>query len=167
MPRKTRVRESCRVLPKQASMRPRPDAAENAFNLVDCDGASVRASMRPRPDAAENHVPAAERRRGHWRFNEAAARCRGKPDGRADRRQGVLAASMRPRPDAAENNRVRRRRRGAERASMRPRPDAAENARRLRAKGLEAARASMRPRPDAAENLSDGSVLTYTRPGLQ
>ena len=36
------------------------------------------------------------------RFNEAAARCRGKPGGRRDLRP-ALRASMRPRPDAAEN----------------------------------------------------------------
>ena len=61
------------------------------------------------------------------RFNEAAARCRGKlqAGGRDGRTQ---PASMRPRPDAAENP--------PETpffvvweatASMRPRPDAAEN----------------------------------------
>ena len=64
---------------------------------------------------------------GTWpRFNEAAARCRGKPteDRHAD--EGQLA-SMRPRPDAAENTGevwIVCRRVGA---SMRPRPDAAEN----------------------------------------
>ena len=61
------------------------------------------------------------------RFNEAAARCRGKLV------RGVepgldAAASMRPRPDAAENGRPHRGRRHRRRlASMRPRPDAAEN----------------------------------------
>ena len=60
-----------------ASMRPRPDAAENVVRAAHYDLYGV-ASMRPRPDAAEN--PAA--RRGSpgatSRFNEAAARCRGK-----------------------------------------------------------------------------------------
>ena len=36
------------------------------------------------------------------RFNEAAARCRGKQV-EAARADGARAASMRPRPDAAEN----------------------------------------------------------------
>ena len=64
------------------------------------------------------------------RFNEAAARCRGKPAPPALERAGEGAASMRPRPDAAEN--VRRTvawARAARDASMRPRPDAAENIR--------------------------------------
>ena len=37
------------------------------------------------------------------RFNEAAARCRGKPPRSAARAHRARAASMRPRPDAAEN----------------------------------------------------------------
>ena len=61
------------------------------------------ASMRPRPDAAENLC----RARGSvtWiiRFNEAAARCRGKPPGSDPLTATAPAASMRPRPDAAEN----------------------------------------------------------------
>ena len=36
-------------------------------------------------------------------FNEAAARCRGKPRARAPEITRPRAASMRPRPDAAEN----------------------------------------------------------------
>ena len=117
-------------------------------------GRTGDASMRPRPDAAENRRPA--RRTGQPRrgFNEAAARCRGKrrevlwtsrPVGRP--------ASMRPRPDAAENSR-----RGSVEyaamkvASMRPRPDAAENAAPRRRRLCPSASASMRPRPDAAEN---------------
>ena len=38
------------------------------------------ASMRPRPDAAENRLRVAPGARGRGGFNEAAARCRGKPD---------------------------------------------------------------------------------------
>ena len=63
------------------------------------------ASMRPRPDAAENRrLP--DRPAGlQGGFNEAAARCRGKRrlgfDGFTS-----PAASMRPRPDAAENEYV-------------------------------------------------------------
>ena len=37
------------------------------------------ASMRPRPDAAENRFPLLQAFSGPERFNEAAARCRGKP----------------------------------------------------------------------------------------
>ena len=62
-----------------ASMRPRPDAAENAIE-AERGGPVVQASMRPRPDAAENYrhvVVVVARRPG---FNEAAARCRGKQD---------------------------------------------------------------------------------------
>ena len=59
--------------------------------------------MRPRPDAAENPggcppTPAPPRR-----FNEAAARCRGKPLLDLFNRAPNPHASMRPRPDAAEN----------------------------------------------------------------
>ena len=64
------------------------------------------ASMRPRPDAAENTVRprGATRRAIGRRFNEAAARCRGKPPiVVADERPVRAQASMRPRPDAAEN----------------------------------------------------------------
>ena len=112
---------------RKASMRPRPDAAENRGPRVRGPQPSP-ASMRPRPDAAENatidgafHPPACC-------FNEAAARCRGKLESLppAEPRRG--RASMRPRPDAAEN--PDRRVPGGPRsrpASMRPRPDAAEN----------------------------------------
>ena len=63
----------------------------------------IIASMRPRPDAAENGRIIAPRPQPEGSFNEAAARCRGKqPHFRpADTAAGV--ASMRPRPDAAEN----------------------------------------------------------------
>ena len=64
-----------------ASMRPRPDAAENAINAV-LRGDQPAASMRPRPDAAENA-------------------------NLDDRRPIRRIASMRPRPDAAENARRR------------------------------------------------------------
>ena len=58
--------------------------------------------MRPRPDAAENCSPAAVKVRATSRFNEAAARCRGKPGDHV--LEAVTdCASMRPRPDAAEN----------------------------------------------------------------
>ena len=60
-----------------ASMRPRPDAAENYRVNALCAAAGV-ASMRPRPDAAENSMRRASVQGRHERFNEAAARCRGK-----------------------------------------------------------------------------------------
>ena len=102
MPRKTDPAGGHLDPDPDASMRPRPDAAENAFRSRP-EAGSHAASMRPRPDAAENeglpHVlpgmPAG--------FNEAAARCRGKlRQLRLD--AAALAASMRPRPDAAENS---------------------------------------------------------------
>ena len=67
------------------------------------------ASMRPRPDAAENSGSPASPAPQGTRFNEAAARCRGKRphDSIDDRLREV--ASMRPRPDAAENCNMRAR----------------------------------------------------------
>ena len=61
--------------------------------------------MRPRPDAAENasRPPAAASRPPG--FNEAAARCRGKPGQEGTGGGDPVLASMRPRPDAAENGR--------------------------------------------------------------
>ena len=65
---------------REASMRPRPDAAENQQK---CQVRRVAggASMRPRPDAAENWRAARTDRAGRRSFNEAAARCRGKHTG--------------------------------------------------------------------------------------
>ena len=132
-----------------ASMRPRPDAAENPGDPGNVKG-DAGASMRPRPDAAENGggVGVGAGRTGG--FNEAAARCRGK------HAQGPVyvttyTASMRPRPDAAENVTVHVWTIQKSDASMRPRPDAAENqpGQRMLWRGRGA---SMRPRPDAAEN---------------
>ena len=147
---KLRVRHHRRARRPPASMRPRPDAAENREWEV-WDEAPTGASMRPRPDAAENGAGAAGPGRGGRCFNEAAARCRGKPDAIHGGGQRV-AASMRPRPDAAENAREHEPHpRPDGDASMRPRPDAAENG--GQADEVErAGRASMRPRPDAAEN---------------
>ena len=97
------VRETSVYLPPIASMRPRPDAAENRGVEVQRVRA-IRASMRPRPDAAENPLSADTPRTAQWtRFNEAAARCRGKPGRNRLRRRARRSASMRPRPDAAEN----------------------------------------------------------------
>ena len=136
-----------------ASMRPRPDAAENGprrrpraaragcFNeaAARCRGKRLRAadprapgavpaSMRPRPDAAENTPSTTTPRRPPWCFNEAAARCRGKP---AARRCCATGTGRRFNEAAA---RCRGKRPGTapvrahvREASMRPRPDAAEN----------------------------------------
>ena len=65
-------------------------------------GSGERASMRPRPDAAENGRCATRSGRPARGFNEAAARCRGKREHAKDLAEGKVA-SMRPRPDAAEN----------------------------------------------------------------
>ena len=86
-------------------MRPRPDAAENPVQTTARRSPVVPASMRPRPDAAENRGLPVTSSGAARRFNEAAARCRGKPEaGRSAGARG-RAASMRPRPDAAENRR--------------------------------------------------------------
>ena len=63
---------------RAASMRPRPDATENVVSVQLGPRLHV-ASMRPRPDATEN--PSRSRRASprFLRFNEAAARCHGKP----------------------------------------------------------------------------------------
>ena len=58
-------------------MRPRPDAAENIGDDPLIEGAEY-ASMRPRPDAAENFSGIILPPKTAARFNEAAARCRGK-----------------------------------------------------------------------------------------
>ena len=86
------------------------------------------------------------------RFNEAAARCRGKPGSprrESRRRDGFneAAARCRGKREDGDMSNV-----AANLASMRPRPDAAEN--RIEAKCKELGyTASMRPRPDAAENM--------------
>ena len=91
MPRKTTF--ASRALPSTggASMRPRPDAAENlplpvqkpkrfsGFN-------EAAARCRGKPSAAGRCAAAG---RAAPRFNEAAARCRGKPRPAADVRPGA------------------------------------------------------------------------------
>ena len=88
MPRKTEARRRGQSQQQHASMRPRPDAAENVARTAWYHRWAREASMRPRPDAAENLLKAAASA-FHWHL-----------------------ASMRPRPDAAENERARERRRG-------------------------------------------------------
>ena len=63
----------------EASMRPRPDAAENLPDAEDDERGADPASMRPRPDAAENSRSLRSSSTARTCFNEAAARCRGKP----------------------------------------------------------------------------------------
>ena len=152
MPRKnTRAPRQRRILVEEASMRPRPDAAEKRPRRRAQSPAARSASMRPRPDAAEKHLrrsaerriiliasmrprpdaaekpPAAPRARTpHAGFNEAAARCRGKTRNRGGVCVLARQASMRPRPDAAEKPPRRPIRDTGAEASMRPRPDAAE-----------------------------------------
>ena len=164
MPRKT-VRillPSCSA--RHASMRPRPDAAENTPQQPQPDPIPQPASMRPRPDAAENREAQVFQGSGRPSFNEAAARCRGKPPGAA-------AARGRSRRfnEAAARCRGKRRRRTSPAAptaaSMRPRPDAAENA-GLAAPAGSADPASMRPRPDAAENAAASCCRTCRPSGF-
>ena len=78
MPRKTLYPGAVVGIADAASMRPRPDAAENGGCRPVDARCGIAASMRPRPDAAENLNPAASTRIGTIGFNEAAARCRGK-----------------------------------------------------------------------------------------
>ena len=110
---------------RAASMRPRPDAAENPVSARRDHG--IRgASMRPRPDAAENAATMREGSGSLPRFNEAAARCRGK------RKCPVRRRVTHPRfNEAAARCRgkhpIRIRQNSSSNASMRPRPDAAEN----------------------------------------
>ena len=125
MPRKTPCLARQVDLMTNASMRPRPDAAENV-RFPHGGGGETLASMRPRPDAAENARRRTAAAAAVRRFNEAAARCRGKRAARWPRR------SPRPRfNEAAARCRGKRALalaadQGAD-ASMRPRPDAAEN----------------------------------------
>ena len=175
MPRKTRPSRWREPWTARASMRPRPDAAENV-QMWRCRTTSGQRFNEAAARCRGKRVTATHSAAGPACFNEAAARCRGKrnPHGRI---RGPVAASMRPRPDAAENRPLRPgtvvggrgfneaaarcrgkpdsgfRRGSRTRASMRPRPDAAENSEGPA--GLDGRRgASMRPRPDAAENRS-------------
>ena len=176
MPRKTPpARRSWGTAPPRFN-----EAAARCRGKLDVHGRTATplrgASMRPRPDAAENSTCCGTSACVRRCFNEAAARCRGKLGGRVRPAGSRNAASMRPRPDAAENFKTEYRLDAAIPASMRPRPDAAENygcqrqprprtprfneaAARCRGKPRtgdrrrsRASRASMRPRPDAAEN---------------
>ena len=72
-------------------------------STLEVPGVLDAASMRPRPDAAENHAPSVQVDLYLCGFNEAAARCRGKHQQQAGAEEAEGRASMRPRPDAAEN----------------------------------------------------------------
>ena len=155
MPRKTSRSPAPSRSSPRASMRPRPDAAENEGQPGMLDAVDV-ASMRPRPDAAENTrsscpslIPTPSC------FNEAAARCRGK--------QGQARTASPPVRDRF--NEAAARCRGKQCRAAPPPPHAAcfnEAAARCRGKRdgpgggheLDRPHASMRPRPDAAENVA-------------
>ena len=77
MPRKTSEPWSAHHWTARASMRPRPDAAENSVRVTTALTPTA-ASMRPRPDAAENFRGCVFVGVDVEGFNEAAARCRGK-----------------------------------------------------------------------------------------
>ena len=153
MPRKTPSGAAAAPDDLGASMRPRPDAAENAHDAAQigrrgqsfneaaarCRGKRLvvqrlddrggrgfnEAAARCRGKRRRRGGPG---RRAAGRFNEAAARCRGKrPEPELDLRPAPARASMRPRPDAAENPVIDYGWRQLDWASMRPRPDAAEN----------------------------------------
>ena len=103
MPRKTENLERARPGSPEPSMRPRPDAAENPSGSA--RGASICGSFNEAAARCRGK-PAA----GTWTttrsprpFNEAAARCRGKPRKPDEDDTGGQVPSMRPRPDAAEN----------------------------------------------------------------
>ena len=103
MPRKTLVAHRHGRLERHASMRPRPDAAENLRHdpgvVARHDPGFNEAAARCRGKRRECEPRVADRDR----FNEAAARCRGKRPQAQGLGRGA-AASMRPRPDAAENS---------------------------------------------------------------
>ena len=119
------------------SMRPRPDAAENPWSgmrngATTADFNEAAARCRGKPTFA-GFVTG----RRPSDFNEAAARCRGKPRPPGRGVRIPAATSMRPRPDAAENRPPRAAGREQTVAtSMRPRPDAAENRDRLGLAGV-------------------------------
>ena len=176
MPRKTGRAVAGLEASPMASMRPRPDAAENGVHALDRRRV-VEASMRPRPDAAENARRDTAHARSVRRFNEAAARCRGKPGRRerrpAVRRHGFNEAAARCRGKHPARGTFQQPRQGFNEAAARCRGKPArpspslpsgersrfnEAAARCRGKRLHrvsdrmVALASMRPRPDAAEN---------------
>ena len=191
MPRKTPPRAPPAGERLAASMRPRPDAAENAADH-DLRDRPDPASMRPRPDAAENPRFVCVVCGRSWGFNEAAARCRGKHGGldgsdrpargfneaaarcRGKRRRVRSPATFPPRfNEAAARCRGKRPRRGDRRRPRRRFNEAAARCRGKRRGGhvgrLPLRPASMRPRPDAAENPVDrrrppGPALASMRP---
>ena len=150
--------EARKVRDVLASMRPRPDAAENARQRAHGPGRRT-ASMRPRPDAAENSDTSTPMPKRASRFNEAAARCRGKQTALSRLPFDAPDASMRPRPDAAENRDATLAFDRDRLASMRPRPDAAENFAAVEPAGIRCASfneaaARCRGKPAAAQTFS-------------
>ena len=154
MPRKTPDAGAARNAGHWASMRPRPDAAENTARGETYSSAAICFNEAAARCRGKQGAPAAAAGAGTRRFNEAAARCRGKPTSRT-RNSG----SGRSFNEAAARCRGKR----PEPGSSRPRsPGFNEAAARCRGKHSSTRttpdgtprRASMRPRPDAAENRS-------------
>ena len=151
MPRKTGRAGGIQRVDDAASMRPRPDAAENRPLAMVALKTSV-ASMRPRPDAAENGGARSLTTPTTPSFNEAAARCRGK------RTSGPSSASFR----TSGFNEAAARCRGklSRKLSNQHQINLGFNEAAARCRGKHSpwflavpdAPASMRPRPDAAEN---------------
>ena len=105
MPRKTRDRPARGGRSRSASMRPRPDAAENILDLDRLGVADPGFNEAAARCRGKRRIRAC-RKAGCRRFNEAAARCRGKLRLPPHRPAVGQLASMRPRPDAAENSRA-------------------------------------------------------------
>ena len=166
MPRKTSVRSSARPRGQScfneaaARCRGKPGAEP-----LRSPAPGTRASMRPRPDAAENLVgDDAKQAVAEGRFNEAAARCRGKPVGATSFPSHSHAASMRPRPDAAENRPDRRMadpvRRGFNEAAARCRgkPEGAAEEAAGAVQGFNEAAARCRGKPPTPEPIDFDAI---------
>ena len=183
MPGKTREVLDWQDSIDSASMRPQRNAGENiAANLQASKMGS--ASMRPQRNAGENPSRCADSVLGEAGFNEAPAKCRGKPAqpkaspwtccgfneapakcrGKPQARgSGLLGqcASMRPQRNAGENGMLPDARQLRFAASMRPQRNAGENASFRRVMGGFLS-ASMRPQRNAGENgMTDAGFAEY------
>ena len=78
MPRKTKSPASASFATTQASMRPRPDAAENPRRPARTGGRPASCFNEAAARCRGKRPRQAARRRRRPCFNEAAARCRGK-----------------------------------------------------------------------------------------
>ncbi len=141
-------------------MRPQRNAGENAPRRRS-ERETSRASMRPQRNAGENEFRVKLPQSRGDGFNEAPAKCRGKPNALRLRME-LPAASMRPQRNAGENLPRTGPDLPRQRASMRPQRNAGENRRNSRSERA-AARASMRPQRNAGEN--DRRRDHHGRPG--